>query len=102
MTMSYYDPKTDRIEGCVEGSFAWYHELVHRRQYHRGLLDRADRLHVWLLYTVFFGFLPSWWLFGFFGMLLFVGLLFFPHVLLSGFIELEAYVVGTIEWYRKL
>lgn len=45
-----YDPKTDRILNCKEGTIFWHHENRHRRQFKDGLLDKTDNITQFALF----------------------------------------------------
>lgn len=53
MKLAYYDPSTDTIHNCKEGSFNWVHETRHKEQYKNKLIDKIDT------YTHLFGYYLS-------------------------------------------
>ena len=99
--MAYYDPRNDKIVGAQCGSWAWYHERRHQKQYKRGVANRLDALNVFMYYAAFlagpagliFGGVRGW----FFG----IGVPMTPVVLGLAALEFDAYVFGTIDWLKN-
>lgn len=96
---AYYDPLTDTIHGCREGSYAWFHEARHREQYKRGKAELLDQLYVICYYASFLCAIGGW-VFGGgpWGMVKGIGLAFLPHVLSQAYLEADAYLVGWWHW----
>lgn len=100
--MSYYDPATDKILNCEKGSYAYAHEERHRAQYKSGIAEKIDKLSVWCYYVAFVTG-PLGLLFGgFTGMLLGVGAAMTPHVAGVLLLEVDAYVIGYLNYRRDL
>ncbi len=97
----YYDPVSDRIVGAVPGSWAYAHEERHREQYRRGWAQRVDMLHMRLYYAAFVAGPVGWWVGGWRGWFLGVGVAMTPHIVGVGLLELDAYVVGSWEWFVR-
>lgn len=99
--MAYYDPKTGEIIGCIPGSYTYAHELRHKWQHEKGILERVDRLHVFCYYLSFVmgavGFIFLHWLGFFFG----IGIAMSPYILASFLLELDAYIMGYLNWRRN-
>ena len=97
--MAYYDPRADKIVGCEEFSFVWFHEKRHQYQELIGWNRKVDFLFMFSYYVGFvvlgYGLYSRDWLL----MFSILGVLFFPYLLCLLFFELDAYVVGFLDWY---
>lgn len=101
MTLSYYDPIKDEIVGCKEDSYSYYHERRHQWQYKKGIADKIDIMHIYLYYLAIFSILPSLFFGGLFLMVVIIGILMTPYIIALLLLELDAYIIGYID-YRKV
>jgi hypothetical protein len=96
----HYDPVTDTIRDCEEGTFTYYHELRHREQYVSGLADKFDIMHIYLYYAAIIAGGVGLVFFDAFTMVFLIGVCMFPHVLACLYLEIDANIVGYYN-YRK-
>lgn len=100
---AYYDPSTDKIVGAVPGTWSYYHEEVHRRQYHRweGLDLILTKVHIRGYYAAIFSSILLTIVVGPVGIIYGVGMGMLPHVMIIALMEAEAYTMGTINYLRR-
>lgn len=101
MSLSYYDPATDKIVGCEPGSFNYYHEERHRQQYKTGWAEKVDILHIYLYYISFVFGLAALVFFGLKAMFLTIGIIMTPHIIGLGILEIDANIYAIYKGVHK-
>ncbi len=97
---AYYDPNTDKIMNCEEGSFIWYHERRHQIQLKNKLIYRV---YLWSpMVAVFFCqfAIYLWITTGETSVFVLPGLFLIPFSLLVLFMELDAWRYAIIKYMK--
>lgn len=99
---AYYDPVTDTIRNATPFTYAWFHERRHQEQYKKNSwLKTFDLWSSIIAYALSGGMLIvcliHWRLDLYF---YFTGLVYTPIVLLGLFLEIDAFIFGTISWMK--
>jgi hypothetical protein len=47
-----YNPETDEILNCKEGSIFWYHESRHRKQHKDGIIKKTANFELFMVLTI--------------------------------------------------
>lgn len=94
-----YDPTYNRIVGCRENSFAWFHELRHKKQFeNKKVYGIATFFHM-IFYAfgsgfLFLGMSNKVWLGG-------IILVAIPYLVFSWMLEIDAWIFGVRGFITK-
>jgi len=100
---AYYDPVNDTIVNAPFNSYSWFHELRHRKQ------TLNTPFMTWSTYAQVYGYylcigllfylpfnldkmLPN--------ILHLMGLCMLPYIIIVTLLEADAYIFGTIDWFK--
>lgn len=96
----YYNPTTDTIHNCEEYSWAWFHEMRHRKQ---------SYAFPWIKFIMETCFCYGYYVAGMLSVALFfwgesglifktIGLIMSPYILILSLMETDAFLIGTIQY----
>lgn len=99
--LAYYDPQKDIIVNAAPYTYSWFHEKRHQTQYKSSRLpDIADTIGMYVYTICGFISLIGLPLGAFTLVFLMNGLFVTPYVLFCMFLEIDAYIFGTINYFK--